>query len=272
MNNTYLSANTLFHFTNNIDNIISILTNEFSPRYCMENFAFLDRADLEIAIPMVCFCDIPLSQIRNHIENYGGYAIGLSKAWGVSNGINPVAYSMNNSLSTKIISDIIEIMDIEVKKCKSKDKIKGEHEEVDIDNLRKAYYLIWNFTFYMKPYEGLAWNKENFNGKHTRFYDEREWRYIPDISVIEKNNINWFLDKGEFLDERTRVEHNKKISEVVKLSFYPDDIKYIIVNSEDEILTLFRAIDNIKGDKHSLNRLNILKTRIISKEQILTDF
>lgn len=82
MNKTYLSANTLFHFTNNIDNIINILTNEFSPRYCMESFEFLGGCDLEIAIPMVCFCDIPLSQIKNHIENYGGYAIGLSKEWG----------------------------------------------------------------------------------------------------------------------------------------------------------------------------------------------
>lgn len=82
VNKTYLSANTLFHFTNNIDNIINILTNEFSPRYCMESFEFLGGCDLEIAIPMVCFCDIPLSQIKNHIENYGGYAIGLSKEWG----------------------------------------------------------------------------------------------------------------------------------------------------------------------------------------------
>ena len=41
MDKTYLSANTLFHFTNNIDNIINILTNEFSPRYCMESFEFL---------------------------------------------------------------------------------------------------------------------------------------------------------------------------------------------------------------------------------------
>ncbi|WP_283693851.1 abortive infection system antitoxin AbiGi family protein [Clostridium perfringens] len=121
-------------------------------------------------------------------------------------------------------------------------------------------------------YEGNSWNKEKFDGKYTRFYDEREWRYIPDIDVIKKYNIDWFLEKEEFLDYKGRREYNNKISEIIKLSFEPDDIKYIIVNSEDEILDLFRAIDNIKGDKYSLNRINILKTRIISKDQILNDF
>ncbi|HFD1835109.1 TPA: abortive infection system antitoxin AbiGi family protein [Clostridium perfringens] len=260
MDKTYLSANTLFHFTNNIDNIINILTNEFSPRYCMESFEFLGGCDLEIAIPMVCFCDIPLSQIKNHIENYGGYAIGLSKEWGGSKGINPVAYSIKNSLSTKAISNVINIINRE---CED------EQKKNDIDN---AYDFMCNFVFYMKPYEGNSWNKEKFDGKYTRFYDEREWRYIPDIDVIKKYNIDWFLEKEEFLDYKGRREYNNKISEIIKLSFEPDDIKYIIVNSEDEILDLFRAIDNIKGDKYSLNRINILKTRIISKDQILNDF
>ena len=88
----------------------------------------------------------------------------------------------------------------------------------------------------------------------------------------KKYNIDWFLEKEEFLDYKGRREYNNKISEIIKLSFEPDDIKYIIVNSEDEILDLFRAIDNIKGDKYSLNRINILKTCIISKDQILNDF
>jgi hypothetical protein len=104
MNKSTISANTLFHFTSKLDYITNILTNEFTPRYCMESFGYLNEENnlLEIALPMVCFCDIPLSQIRNHIKNYGGYAIGLLKEWGISNGINPVMYSLPDSLSTQI--------------------------------------------------------------------------------------------------------------------------------------------------------------------------
>jgi hypothetical protein len=45
------------------------------------------------AIPMVCFCDLPLSLIKKHVEEYGGYGIGLNKTWGVKNGVAPVIYT-----------------------------------------------------------------------------------------------------------------------------------------------------------------------------------
>ena len=94
MSKSLLSANTLFHFINSLEHIISILINDFTPRYCIESFYYLGEEDFqpEFALLMVCFCDIPLSQIRNHVEVYGGYAIGLSKEWGIENGINPVMY------------------------------------------------------------------------------------------------------------------------------------------------------------------------------------
>ncbi|MGU8761380.1 abortive infection system antitoxin AbiGi family protein [Clostridium perfringens] len=255
MNKIYLSASTLFHFTNNIDNIINILEHGFSPRYCMEKFNFIGSHDLELAIPMVCFCDIPLSQIGNHIENYGGYAIGLDKEWGIYNGINPVTYSIKNAIPTETISQAMD--------CFSRKK-----EE----NSSKIQDLLAHFIFFMKPYEGQAWNKEQFNGKLTRFYDEREWRYIPNYEFFHENKVKWYLKKDEFLDHNIKIESNNKISEVLKLKFNPNDIKYIVVSSEEEILDMCKLIDNIKGDKYSLNELNVLKTRIISKERILNDF
>ncbi len=33
-----VSANTLFHFTNNLENLLGILTNEFQPRFCLEDY------------------------------------------------------------------------------------------------------------------------------------------------------------------------------------------------------------------------------------------
>ena len=81
MTNNTISANTLFHFTKTIDNIRNILTDTFSPRYCLEHLAFMASENIDLAIPMVCFCDIPLSQIIDHVDTYGEYAIGLNKDW-----------------------------------------------------------------------------------------------------------------------------------------------------------------------------------------------
>lgn len=263
MNIKNLSANTLFHFTNSLENIVNILSNEFCPRYCMEDFRFI--GDDECAIPMVCFCDIPLSQIRNHIGKYGGYAIGLEKNWGIKNGINPVFYVLPDSFPTNKINDAVNILGEQ-----------SENEEITdtkvTTELSKSRHLMWDFINYMKPYEGKAWNKKNFDGEYTRFYDEREWRYIPNIEFDSEHEDLWFLTKDEFLNEDIRNESNKKIAELNKLSFTPKDIKYIIVNSDEEILTLCNAIDMIKGDKYTQNEMKILKTRIISKEQILSDF
>ena len=79
-----ISSNCLFHFTNSAENLLNILENEFNPRYCLENLKFLDFSPkmtdyFEIAIPMVCFCDIPLSKIKTHISIYGNYGIGMKK-------------------------------------------------------------------------------------------------------------------------------------------------------------------------------------------------
>jgi hypothetical protein len=76
-----ISANTLFHFTGHLENLVSILTNEFRPHFCLEDFNTLTRRykheiDLEKAVPMVSFCDIPLSQIAFHLSIYGDYGIG----------------------------------------------------------------------------------------------------------------------------------------------------------------------------------------------------
>src|SRR5229473_2461542 len=93
-NSRGLSANTLFHFTSSLDNLINILTNEFHPNFCLENLSTLLKDPiLEMAIPMLSFCDIPLSQTGFHLSVYGDYGIGLTKSWGKQNGISPVLYT-----------------------------------------------------------------------------------------------------------------------------------------------------------------------------------
>jgi hypothetical protein len=68
-----ISSDTLFHFTPTLENLVSILVNEFRPRLCMEDFGYAaqylhdDDVEPECGIPMVSLRDIPLSQVAAHM-------------------------------------------------------------------------------------------------------------------------------------------------------------------------------------------------------------
>lgn len=73
-----------------MDAIRSILKDGFFPHYCPEYT--LDPEDRRAAsrrhhpmraIPMVCFCDLPLSLIAKHLKEYGCFGIGMTKRWGI---------------------------------------------------------------------------------------------------------------------------------------------------------------------------------------------
>lgn len=65
-----------------------ILMGSFSISYCKETFVLDNARPYILGIPMVSFCDIPLSQILDHVKKYGNYGIGLSKEWAKSKGLN----------------------------------------------------------------------------------------------------------------------------------------------------------------------------------------
>lgn len=54
-----------------------------------------------VAFPMVCFCDIPLSRIDEHIGFYGKFGIGMTRKWAEQNGLNPVLYASGSNNLTK---------------------------------------------------------------------------------------------------------------------------------------------------------------------------
>ena len=156
-----ISANTLFHFTSD-DNLLGILSDEFIPRYCVE-WQFYRERPMRRAIPMVCFCDIPLSQIGKHMRYYGRYGIGMKKSWAMEHKLNPVLYMERRSALAHTFDKLL---------AENFSRL-GNPEEVDWKIRDAAVYLM----SYMKPYSG----DQVRNGKteRRRFYDEREWRFVP---------------------------------------------------------------------------------------------
>jgi hypothetical protein len=254
-----ISSNTLFHFTDK-KSVIGILKEGFMPYLCMQdlNFILTDNPteefaeELHQAIPMVCFCDIPLSQSKNHLGRYGRYGIGLSKDWGMENNISPVLYAYSDPHKGSEITLVIQQMLIRL------------YEKSDLDN--RLWDDIYRICCFAKQYKGKLWKKEEESfSDEINFYDEREWRYVPPCKELS----NYCLKKREFLDKSQRDKINHKL-EKMPLKFKASDIKYIIVSSEEEIISIIKEIEEIDGYKSDDKWL--LFTKVISAKQIEEDF
>ena len=251
-----ISSKTLFHFTGQAENLIGILKDEFKPRFCLEDLTSL-RVDggvpfLEDAVPMVCFCDIPLSMISDHLAFYGNYGIGMTKEWAVRSGINPILYLSAESYLNKFLS---------------RTALTAFQSG---DDLLTAMEMFEVFA-HTKPIEGKMFRNGDFVDKY--FYDEREWRFVPTLVTdpAEHKDVTYRLSKEEFLDDIRRADANRELSTNSTLSFEPSDIKYIIVAKDSEIRSTINAIRRIKG-RYDSATVDILASRVISAEQISEDF
>src|ERR1035437_1023729 len=242
-----LSANTLFHFTGSFENVVSILTTEFRPRYSLEDFGMVLSGGAEPherAAPMVCFCDIPLSQTAKHMTTYGDYAIGLSKEWGINKGISPVLYIVAGSLVSQALHDVFmnNVM----------------NEASGLPNLARL-------KMFLKAYKGDIYRRGIKQHSDVRFYDEREWRYVPTsgTGIMSRN-------KEDYLDPVRPVEWHQRL-DVPSLQFEPSESRFLIVANESEVLPMIRKIHAIKA-RYSDDARAILCSRILSAERIKEDF
>jgi len=250
-----LSPDSLFHFTPSLDNLLGILKNTFYPRYCYEEFELIDndaQSFIEDAIPMVCFCDIPLSQLMSHIKIYGRYGLGMSKEWGIREGLNPVIYFSKNSHLAKLLSVIVNNL------------LWGS------DSTAQAFHEAMVYT---KPYEGTLYRGGRSVKENVRFYDEHEWRYMPGRNIMITNDIEPSIQAHIHRNPVELANANRKLeTDKTRLSFNANDIKYIIINDERQINNMVEALRYIKGSRYDSNTIDRLTSRIITVKQIQNDF
>jgi hypothetical protein len=274
-----ISTNSLMHFTKNIGSLKKILNGSFNLHYCKE-YISLNGEKYKIGIPMVSFCDIPLSQIIDHVEKYGGYGIGLTKQWGKSKGINPILYMEENSLAAYLIEPFIKDAiindsygDIRRKYTMEKNEnIVNVYPINDHQRILRFDALVSQLSF-MKNYEGiLARNGKNINYK---FYDEREWRYVPTMYDYSESNLYFrpFLTEEEY--DEWRNEGTKSRKPVIKgrsLSFNGIDVSYIFVRKEVQISDLIISLKKHKNCLYKTQEeMDLLISRIFSIERIKSD-
>ncbi|MBC7750940.1 MAG: hypothetical protein H7Z73_04360 [Candidatus Saccharibacteria bacterium] len=166
-------------------------------------------------------------------------------------GLNPVLYIANGSLLA------INIRNALVHFALPENKIKpdvGDKEKSLLDILR-----------YIKNYQGDLTRRDSTKSKKDyRFSDEREWRYVPPLN----EECILFASKKYFdANKEETIESAQKL----RLNFEPNDIKYIIIENDEEIPEFIEHVRSTKGKKYTHADIERLTTRILTSEQIKTD-
>jgi hypothetical protein len=229
------SSEYLYHFTKDKEALKSIVGKGLWVQYSCEDVSFLRRLSDEIDwdrvwdeaitggdengvvkqegrgvhsgsvdrykvyIPMVCFCDIPHTRLENHAgdddsTDYGPYAIVLGKEWGRERGLNPVSYAVSESDFSVAFQNFEALTN----------RVDANHE----GRIRSVFRKLLQF---LKPYED--------DGK--RYYDEREWRYIP-------SGVSTLYTKSKFESNNISQPHSTLYAKF-------DEIECLVVNDESEV-------------------------------------
>jgi hypothetical protein len=236
-----LSSDSLFTFTAKLEYLISMLEHGIQPRYIFERIPILEHKWYYI-VAAKCFCDIPLGKIKNHLNWFGNYGLGIKKTFLKSKGVTPILYMHNES---HLIINALK--------------------DGGIENLKNFQTLPL-----LKRYKGDDYMRSE-NGiymkKFRQFYDEREWRYIPKDNDLETGN-GFIINKGlEEAWKKNKSSPFNKIDSVIKLT--PNEIEYIIIDNFKEF----------KGIKSELQRIypeiqdyELMLSKTLIADRIIRDF
>lgn len=203
-------SNSFFHYTQTYEALVNILKNGFIGSYANEQFPKGDGTIGHLYIPMISFCDIPLSQLQYIV--YGNYAIGMSRVWGNNLPLCPVSYFPDNRRAnfTKYITYCF-------------------------DNFGSNTLHYSKILGYVKPVNKFS---ENGYATHRRRdnYIEREWRkiYLKD----------WFVSCEQY--NMFKETHNGTLIDNFVARFQPSQVDMIVVNNEADRESLIEEINSLQ--------------------------
>jgi hypothetical protein len=197
---------------------------------------------------MVCFCDLPLSLIKKHLNEYGCFGIGMTKSWGIANGIAPVIYTHSKAKTRPSLARLTT-GSIPLPKSVSRDLI----------------FL----AAHTKPFQGPAWRKDRVKHR-VPFYDEREWRYVPSIHGEQSLFLAW----KDYLNKSKRDLLHKLLKNRHAIEVTPNDVRYLILKYEKDeanILKLHDFLMRLYKKHYSRKDAILVSTTIMTDDCIKED-
>lgn len=305
---TTINSHSLFHITHSFPILKKIITNGLRYSYSLEKtdsktaimqetgyiYGSSDRKlqenrlkgnpETNVAIPMICFCDIPLLRIEDHCKKYGKFAIGLNKELIsdlYNNQINPIwyleskntcnfkkNYSIINYYNQKYICDLLQNKHF-------LDYLSKNKQSIDILIRNMIKYSEDTKTFVEKvlpktpePLKSLmeisvhnvdVKVQANYILGYTKprivnnisYYDEREWRgLLPDDEDIAE--WKWDIDKDYFDSHKKEwndsLDKNEEFGHLILTpELLNDAITHIIVDTDKKIPDVINYIMKTKS-------------------------
>lgn len=274
------TLDTLFHVTPELDHLKSIIANGFYPSYADEKIGLRN-----MKVAMVSFSNIPLLEARSQV-NYGSYSIGLKRDWGMKNKLHPVTYSyVKSDYEMSIDSNLQETsagLRIANFRKLAKSNIpvnfRGKPFErlskIDLEKLDEHHSEIISqifHSFFLQSIERLYYFKHytvlDEEGKIKFYaYNDREWRYIPDIKqkLIFESNVENELNSEYKKWEEEKKPHFKDNPLLFKL----EDINFVITEFIHEIPTIFDALNSKFTEEAVSNQVKSGNLLVLSLEKI----
>ena len=294
-------ASTLFHYTQSVNTLLTILKEGLRFTYCLEKYPLVPVR--EIGIPMISFCDIPISDSVEHVQKYGSYAIGLTKDSLLENElicdlISPVHYYISHNPIKPAFQELDNIRRMQKELSENytstaiKEQIKamdgGNYTRVDgipneevMEGFRFKKHIQQNLEAtcfaigLLKPHTSYRKRKDEEESVRQVNYDECEWRIIaPEIWDMDKGTEqSWLWSKDEY--EAWRGKGAKPFMGDSKVVFSVDCISCIVVETEQEIPAFIQKLGELKNlceEPLTQEQKSLLFSKVISFERIKKDF
>lgn len=295
-----INASSLCHFTKKFDTLQNIVKNGIRFSFAFEKLSPATIANFEypsnpqlvahiyknagVAIPMVSFCDIPITRATDHIAKYGQYMIGLDKEFIIDTYnkiINPVFYIHSDNLY-QAIDDISNVYAETTNQQIQRILSIGNH--VTIPTQQEVEEFVRKFPFFDRKINtrfiiGISKSCYSDDRKWC-YYDEREWRAFWPDGISEVANWKWGITYEDYLSNRN--DWNKDLTSdktnyiTIPNGFLHSGITHIVVKNDAQIP---KMIDLIMRSKTIFGQSNvsqkdrlILVSKIASLERIAKDY
>lgn len=286
----------MFHFTPSMTSIKGIIKNGVRLSYCYEECT----KDDGFAVPMICFCDIPLLRTLEHRRKYGKYMVGFDKNFLITKNLaslNPVHYL--NSFFLRNIGEDFFTTQLDLINHSFYNELtlyiknKGYMPLLEKYGLEKLMLADEDLN-YKKDQISMAVNKlryslafsklysSNSDKKKITNYDEREWRYISNFYSTDESFAPLIpkISKKDFDDKKNDINSKLWSNSKAYICFNADEIckavKFIVVKNDRQIPSMIKFIRTSKkifgAENLSSEHKDLLISRITSFELIEKNF